>query len=96
MQYASYLAYASSSGGQQVEQKHPGRGRADEFPAWPFGRYMGRVVMATDTNRVVVVIPEDAYKQNEVYRPWKDIKSSEKLARPEGALTRPQWPSGAN
>ena len=90
------MAYPSGSGGQQLEQKHPGRGCAGEFQAWPIGRYVGRVVMATDTKRVVVVIPEDAYKQNEVYRPWKDIKSSEKLARPEGALTRPQWPPGAN
>ena len=52
--------------------------------------------MATDTTRVVVIIPEDAYKQNEVYRPWKDIKSSETLASSEGSVIRPQWPSRAN
>ena len=27
----------------------------------------------------VTVILEDAYKQNTVYRPWKDITSGEKL-----------------
>jgi hypothetical protein len=53
--------------------------------------------MAADTKRGVVIIPEDAYKQNAVYRPWKDIKSSETLAsRPESPLMRPQWPSGGN
>ena len=51
--------------------------------------------MATDIKRGVVVIPEDAYKQNEVYRPWKDIKSTEKLASPQGSVIRPQWPSRA-
>ena len=52
--------------------------------------------MVTDIKRGVVVIPEDAYKQNEVYRPWKDVKPSETLASPESSVIRPQWPSRAN
>ena len=33
--------------------------------------------MTTHSNPVVTEIPEDAYKQNTIYRPWVDIKAAE-------------------
>ena len=52
--------------------------------------------MKVDYKRVVVVIPEDAYKQNAVYRPWNETKPREALTKPERPMIRPQWPSGGN
>lgn len=34
--------------------------------------------MNTVSNTVVVEIPEDAYKQNTVYRPWPEIEAGDK------------------
>ncbi|MEH6636198.1 MAG: hypothetical protein V7700_11790 [Halioglobus sp.] len=34
-------------------------------------------MMTTHSNPVVTEIPEEAYKQNTIYRPWVDIKAAE-------------------
>ena len=40
--------------------------------------------MITQSKPVVIEIPEDAYKQNKVYRPWPEIKASNPDSRKPG------------
>jgi len=40
--------------------------------------------MITQSKPVVIEIPEDAYKQNTVYRPWPEIKASNPDSRKPG------------
>jgi len=40
-------------------------------------------MMITENKPVVIEIPEDAYKQNTVYRPWPEIKASETVGSPD-------------
>jgi len=47
----------------------------------------------------VTVILEDAYKQNTVYRPWKDITSGQKLDKdpvPPGKSGDPRYGRAAS
>ncbi len=36
--------------------------------------------MTTDNNAEEIEIPEEAYKQNTVYRPWSDIQAGIRVA----------------
>jgi hypothetical protein len=39
--------------------------------------------MMAENKPVVIEIPEDAYKQNTIYRPWPEIKAAETTASPD-------------
>lgn len=39
--------------------------------------------MITDNKLVVIEIPEEAYKQNAIYRPWPEIKAAETTGCPD-------------
>ncbi|CAA0125402.1 Uncharacterised protein [Halioglobus japonicus] len=44
--------------------------------------------MTKENNAVEIVIPEEAYKQNTVYRPWSDIKAGISTAKAYTAPTQ--------
>lgn len=69
---------------------HPCRSCLDSISLLLQQRYREDVVMKGHSTRVIVV-KEDAYKQNTVYRPWSDIIShkSDPVAENSGQDSRP-------
>ena len=47
-------------------------------------------MMITENKPVVIEIPEEAYKQNTVYRPWPEIKASETVGSPDTRHSQPR------
>ncbi|MFT4517924.1 MAG: hypothetical protein ACI9JM_000301 [Halioglobus sp.] len=47
--------------------------------------------MAIENNSVFIVISEEAYKQNTVYRPWKEIRTSDIAPPPKSVQVTSQW-----
>ena len=39
-------------------------------------------MMSTENKPVVIEIPEEAYKQNAIYRPWPEVKTAETTGSP--------------
>jgi hypothetical protein len=46
--------------------------------------------MVTESKPVVIEIPEEAYKQNTVYRPWPEIKASVTVGKPDTRHFQPR------
>jgi hypothetical protein len=47
-------------------------------------------MMITESKPVVIEIPEEAYKQNAVYRPWPEIKAGETVGSPATHHSQPR------
>jgi hypothetical protein len=47
-------------------------------------------MMITENKPVVIEIPEEAYKQNTVYRPWPEIKASVTVGKPDTHHSQPR------
>jgi hypothetical protein len=47
-------------------------------------------MMITESKPVVIEIPEEAYKQNTVYRPWPEIKAGETVGSPATHHSQPR------
>jgi hypothetical protein len=51
---------------------------------------LGGGKMVTESKPVVIEIPEEAYKQNTVYRPWPEIKASVTVGKPDTRHFQPR------
>jgi hypothetical protein len=51
---------------------------------------LGGGKMVTENKPVVIEIPEEAYKQNTVYRPWPEIKASVTVGKPDTRHLQPR------
>ena len=51
---------------------------------------LGGGKMVTKNKPVVIEIPEEAYKQNTVYRPWPEIKASVTVGKPDTRHFQPR------